>query len=257
MASILYNGLAMVKKLRVHAADLRGVNRLTIDGIAGIIDLVEAMHYNIASIPGLMDEPKPGRATGITGLVYRSIRAMIGLVGHALDGLLAGFQPLLGERSTWPGREALLAALNGILGDYLVASNNPLAITMRLRRGGAPLSTEGQALDAAIPRAGGKLVVLVHGLCMNDLQWTRKGHDHGAALARDLAYTPVYLHYNSGLHVSVNGRAFAALLEDLMRIWPVPLTRSRAHRAQHGWVRRPQRLPLRRAGTSQMAAASR
>ena len=49
---------------------------------------------------------------------------MIGLVGHGLDRLLARLEPLLGERSTWPGREALLAALNGVLGDYLAASNN-------------------------------------------------------------------------------------------------------------------------------------
>ncbi len=51
----------------------------------------------------------------------------------------------------------------------------------------------------------------------------RKGHDHGAALARDLGYTPVYLHYNSGLHVSTNGREFAALLESLVSHWPVPV----------------------------------
>jgi pimeloyl-ACP methyl ester carboxylesterase len=59
---------------------------------------------------------------------------------------------------------------------------------------------------------------------MNDLSWRRKGHDHGAALARDLGYTPVYLHYNSGLHVSTNGQAFAGLLEDLVQQWPVSLT---------------------------------
>jgi pimeloyl-ACP methyl ester carboxylesterase len=245
----------MVKKLRVHAADLRGVSRLTIDGIAGIVDLVEAMHYNIGSVPGILAKPKQGRTTGITGLVYRSIRGVIGLVGSGLDGLLARLTPLLGERSTWPGRETLLAALNGVLGDYLAASSNPLAITMRLRRSGIPLPGESPSLGAAIPQAGGKVVVLLHGLCMNDLQWKRKGHDHGAALARDLAYTPVYLHYNSGLHISANGRAFADLLETLVQCWPVPLTelvlighsmgglvaRSACHygaAARHQWLRR-------------------
>ena len=249
----------MVKKLRVGAADLRGLNRLTIDGIAGIVDLVEAMHYNIASVPGILAKPKRGRTTGITGLVYRSIRGVIGLVGHGLDKLLARLEPLLGERSTWPGREALLAALNGVLGDYLAASNNPLAITMALRRGGIALPGERAPLAAAIPQAGGKLVVLLHGLCMNDLQWMRKGHDHGAALARDLAYTPVYLHYNSGLHISTNGRAFAELLETLVQRWPVPLTelvlighsmgglvaRSACHYgalARHEWLRRVDKL---------------
>jgi pimeloyl-ACP methyl ester carboxylesterase len=78
-------------------------------------------------------------------------------------------------------------------------------------------------LRRALPHAGAKLVVLVHGLCMSDQQWTRHGHDHdhGAALARDLGYTPVYLHYNSGLHTSTNGRAFASLLEQLVAAWPV------------------------------------
>ena len=124
----------------------------------------------------------------------------------------------------WPGREALLAALNGVLGDYLAASNKPLAIAMHLRRGGIALPMEREALAAAIPQAGSKIVVLLHGLCMSDLQWKRHGHDHGAALANDLGYTAVYLHYNSGLHISSNGRAFAELLESLVERWPVPVT---------------------------------
>jgi len=215
---------AMVKKLRVQAADLRGVNQLTIAGIAGVVDLVEAMHHRIASIPRMIAKPERDRTTGITRLVYRSIHGVIGLVGHGLDRLLARLTPLLGERSTWPGRDALLAALNGVLGDYLAASDNPLAITMCLRRDGIALPLECEPLAAADPQVGGKLLVLLHGLCMNDLQWLRSGHDHGAALARDLAYTPVYLHYNSGLHISSNGRALAEQLEALVRIWPVPLT---------------------------------
>jgi pimeloyl-ACP methyl ester carboxylesterase len=153
----------------------------------------------------------------------------------------------------------LLAALNGVLGDYLAASNNPLAIAARLRRGGIALPGERAPLAAAIPQAGGKLVVLLHGLCMSDLQWKRKEHDHGASLARDLAYTPVYLHYNSGLHISTNGRAFAEHLETLVQLWPVPLTelvlighsmgglvaRSACHYgalARHEWRRRLDKL---------------
>ena len=76
---------------------------------------------------------------------------------------------------------------------------------MSLRARRRPLPDTRESLAAAIPNASGKLVVLVHGLCMNDLQWQREGHDHGAALARDLGYTSVYLHYNSGLHISING----------------------------------------------------
>src|SRR5208337_2703367 len=104
--------------------------------------------------------------------------------------------------------------VNGAWGDHLVATGNPLAIPMRLRSGGRPLQP---GLD------GGRLLILVHGLCLNDLQWNRKGHDHGAALARDLGYTPVYLHYNSGLHVSTNGRALADVLDSLVAEWPTPV----------------------------------
>ena len=55
---------------------------------------------------------------------------------------------------------------------------------------------------------------------MNDLQWSREGHDHGQVLARDLGYTPVYLHYNSGRHISTNGHEFADVMEMLLRNWP-------------------------------------
>jgi pimeloyl-ACP methyl ester carboxylesterase len=78
-------------------------------------------------------------------------------------------------------------------------------------------------LRATLPGAGGKLLVLIHGSSMNDQQWHRLGHDHGAALARDLGYTAVYLRYNSGLHISANGRACADLLERLVAEWPAPL----------------------------------
>ena len=214
----------MANKLRVPVSDLRGANQLTIAAIAGVVDLVEAMHHQIGSVPRMNAKPKRDRTTGITRLVYRSIHGGIGLGGHGLDRLLARLTPFLDERRTSPRREALLAALNGVLGDHLAASDNTLAITMCMRRGGIALPLERDALAAAVPDAGSKLLVLVHGLCMNDLQWTRRGHDHGAALARDLAYTPVYLHYNTGLHISTNGRALAEQLEGLVSCWPVPLS---------------------------------
>ncbi|MFL6292660.1 MAG: esterase/lipase family protein, partial [Thermoanaerobaculia bacterium] len=197
-------------KTPVRAADLRGLNRLVIDATAGVTDVVEAMHHTIAR-PGV-GAPSRGRTRGIPGLVYRSIRGITRLVGGGIDAALAPFTPLGAGRSSRQ-REAVLAAVNGVLGDHLVATGNPLAIPMELRRDGRPL----------VPTPGSRLLVLAHGLCMNDLQWNRKGHDHGAALARDLGFTPVYLHYNSGLHVSTNGRAFAGLLEDLVRQWPEPV----------------------------------
>lgn len=112
---------------------------------------------------------------------------------------------------------AIRAALNGIVGDHLVATHNPLAIAMDLRRHGRLLDLAPDALAEALPDARRHAVILVHGLCMADLGWSRDGHDHGAALERDLDCTVTYLRYNSGLHVSVNGRALAGILDALVR----------------------------------------
>ncbi|MEO5764352.1 MAG: alpha/beta hydrolase, partial [Casimicrobiaceae bacterium] len=60
------------------AADLRGLSRLTLDAVAGVVGLVEAMHYNIASLPGTPGAGAQRRTTGITGLVYRGIGGVVG-----------------------------------------------------------------------------------------------------------------------------------------------------------------------------------
>ena len=45
----------------------------------------------------------------------------------------------------------------------------------------------------------------------------------GEALAATLGYTPVYLRYNSGLHVSENGNELSMQLEQLAAHWPVAI----------------------------------
>ena len=213
----------MAKTNRMHPADLVGYSRLAVAATVGLTSLVEAMHRNIAGPPSVDGDARSGRTAGITGAVYSSVRGATTLVGGGIDALLAGVVPMLGQSGFSPDRDALLAALNGVIGDYLADTDNPLAISMCLRRDGKPLDIRNEPLTAAIPGASGKLLVLVHGLSMNDLKWKREGHDHGEALARDLGYTPVYVHYNSGLHTSTNGRALDELLEVLVERWPVPL----------------------------------
>jgi hypothetical protein len=226
------------------ASDLRGASRLAIEATDGVARIVQDMQ---------------GPTLGIAGLVHRGIRGVTWLVGGGIDVLLAPFVPLLGETRSRPELEAALAALNGVVGDHLAATGNPLAIPMRLRREGVPLELDRHHLAEAIPGTGSRILVLVHGSCMNDLRWTRNGHEHGAALARDLGYTPIHLHYNSGLHVSINGKAFAAILERLVAAWPVPVeelvllchsmgglvARSACHEATrvgHRWTRRLRRM---------------
>jgi pimeloyl-ACP methyl ester carboxylesterase len=203
------------------ASDLRGAARLATDATLGLTDLVEAMHERIARLPFTAQRGAAGRTRGITGLVYQTIRGITRGVGGGVDGLLALLTPALKAQSGHPQREAIVAAINGVLGDHLVASANPLAIPMTWRHQGQPL----QLQAPVIPGASGRVLVLMHGLCMNHLQWCRDGHDHGAMLAREAGYTPIYLHYNSGQHISTNGHTMALQLETLLQNWPLPLTR--------------------------------
>ena len=143
--------------------------------------------------------------------------------GSLLDIALAQLAPLIPKQAFSPRREALLAAVNGVLGDYLIADQNPLAIPMRLRQNGEALDLTREALASRFVNSDGRLLILAHGLCMNDLQWLRDGHDHGAGLAKEFGYTALYLNYNTGRHISSNGHEFAATLEQLIKAWPVPV----------------------------------
>lgn len=212
----------MAKKLDLHPSDLVGFSRLGNGAVAGVTDVVEAVHSEIAfTFAGPGQSPAQELTAGITSLVYNSIRGVTGVVDSSL-AVSGALLPPADERRLSSRREAIVAAVNGVLGDYLARTNNPLAVSMSLRRRGRRLEVERRALQTA-SRPAGKLLLLVHGLCLNDLQWRRRGHNHGAALARELGYTPIYLHYNSGLHVSENGRLLAGLLEALLDQWPVPV----------------------------------
>jgi hypothetical protein len=195
------------------STDILGFSRLGVDATTGMVAVVEAMHRTIAGSP----------LAPIVGAAYAPVRGIAKLVGHGMDALIAPFAEMGADAPSSKEREALVAVVNGILGDHLAATQNPLAIPMRLRRQGRPISIRRNHIRAAISKPSGKILVLVHGLCMNDLQWTRRGRDHAAALAEELGWTPVHLHYNSGLHISTNGREFAELLEALLQRWPVPV----------------------------------
>jgi pimeloyl-ACP methyl ester carboxylesterase len=181
------------------------------------------MHAAIGHLPTAVGKPAPERTGGISGFVYRRVRGVTRLVGQGVSRSLSALTSVLGSSASLPQREAVVAAMNGVLGDHLEASHNPLATPMRLRSAGCALPLDRDALSARFPQASGKLLVLVHGLCMNDQQWRASGHDHGEALAHALGYTPLYLRYNTGRHISTNGREFAGVLQRLVEAWPVPI----------------------------------
>ncbi len=234
-------GIPPLSDLRshLHPSDLQGLAQLATRGTLGVTGLVEKVQGNVyktvAAPFGAAGRAFVDRAAGasgvkkagITGLVYGSVKGLTRLAGGAVDTVLSQVATRTPVPASSPQREAMLAVFNGVLGDQLQEGSNPLAIAMSLRHQGQRLPLDKAALAQRLPQAAGKILVLVHGLCMNDLQWRgdetslEGGHGYADRLARELGYTPVYLHYNTGLHTCVNGGQFAALLENLLKVWPV------------------------------------
>jgi pimeloyl-ACP methyl ester carboxylesterase len=206
----------------VTGSDIRAGASLAIDATKGIVDLVEAMHATITRPFGMASAKHEGRTNGVTGFVYNSVRGVTRIVAGGLDVALSALSLLKSTDESSFERDAAISALNGVLGDHLVKTNNALAIPMTLRFEGKTIDFDA-LLETPCPQVCGKVVVLVHGLCMNDRQWLRDGHDHGAALAQQFGYTPLCVRNNTGQHISDNGSALSKLLEKLVSAWPVPI----------------------------------
>jgi pimeloyl-ACP methyl ester carboxylesterase len=204
-------------------SNLQGVSRLITDATIGITDLVEAMHNRIVHPPFLPSTPIQHLITNIAGVTYKSIRWSTRLIGGGVDNALGLFASVSGKIKTTNEKEAISAVLNGVIGDYLEKTKNPLEINMQFRHQGKAIALDIASLEKTQPTPNGKILLMIHGSCMNDIQWTRKEHNHGTALAKEFNKTPIYLHYNSGLHISTNGKSFTELLEKLVSNWPVPV----------------------------------
>lgn len=182
-----------------------GYGRLAIDAVTGVVDVVEAMHATIVA-PLARDRR---RTRGITRFVYSSVRGVTSVVGRALDAAL-GVLPV--PRAFAAATSGARAALNGVCGDHLERSGNPLATPLEL-------------LPDAAHAPSGHVLLLVHGLCLDETCWRRSDAGHGEHLARALGASPVYSRYNTGLRIATNGATLAAAIEQFIDGWPVPVTR--------------------------------
>jgi pimeloyl-ACP methyl ester carboxylesterase len=201
--------------------DLRGAARLAVDATIGITDLVEKMHHTIQLGHLPLGASRADVTGGLTGLIYRSIRGTTRIVGRGLDMGLAPVAAMLPEGEANAARNAWVSAINGVYGDHLARTGNPLAIDMGFRHDGARVDP--QRPGDTLAGTTGRLLVVVHGLCLNDQHWTRDGENRIEAVAVEHGYTPVFLRYNSGRSIATNGREFAEQLETLLRHWPQPV----------------------------------
>ncbi len=265
----------------LRLSDVRGAARLAVQATLGVTDIAEQLHHSILRRARPLQHPEadgPGPAPGLTGFVYRSVRGVTRGVGQGLDLLLgpvaeraldsAPLRRLQAQGLPRPAaaeallqaaprqRQAVLAALNGVLGDHLHDSGNPLALPMVFRHQGQVLSLHDRPEPAGTAGAGmqagavtvrrfaaarPRVLLMVHGLCMHPGQWqppapasgpdgsaaaaeaATPAVDLGAALAADGDLCLLHLHYNTGLPVATNGRSLADQLQALVQTWPVPL----------------------------------
>jgi pimeloyl-ACP methyl ester carboxylesterase len=202
----------------MRAAEMREVGRLAGEAVGGFASFVGDMHEGIASRTfralGPLGVPTRIVHEKATATIYPAVRRTLAAGPRAGAGALARHAPAdaLPASASRAGSLAL-GALNGAIGDVLHRNGSELALTMSARHAGA---------ESATPR----IAVFVHGLCETDDAWSLFGDrpTYGDLLAADLGYTPVYVRYNTGLHISDNGRHLSDLLEDLVRGWPVPVT---------------------------------
>jgi pimeloyl-ACP methyl ester carboxylesterase len=118
-----------------------------------------------------------------------------------------------------------LPVLNGALGDQLAARHDARAIQLSFRRGGHDVPVAD--LHLSEPRQ--KTVVFVHGLMGDELIWQTdfqaaasagSALRYGPRLAAEAGLRVLYVRYNTGLHISENGRALSQLLTDLLAAYP-------------------------------------
>src|SRR5690349_7335868 len=197
------------------------MGRLAGDVVARPGTLARDVHRAVANRTfgalGLVGAPVRVMHDAISGAAYASVRVGLAALPRAGSARLAqripaGAAPL---SATLRGSIAL-GALNGAVGDRLMRDHPDLALDLIVRRHGR---------EAATP----KLAVFVHGLCETDEAWDLlplsaspdERRSYGARLHDELGYTPLYVRYNTGLHISDNARRLSEALERTVESWPV------------------------------------
>ncbi|MGI4733555.1 MAG: esterase/lipase family protein [Janthinobacterium lividum] len=116
-----------------------------------------------------------------------------------------------------------LPVLNGALGDQLAACHDPRTIQLSFRRGGHDVAVA----DLGLREPRQKTVIFLHGLMGDELIWQTGFQEeasgplrYGPRLAAEADVRVLYVRYNTGLHISENGRALHQLLTDLLATYP-------------------------------------
>jgi len=220
----------MGSELTVRQPDeARELVRLAFEEMAGAFDGLHSIHGSIAERAfrrtGLGGAPAHWMHDRIAGVVYGGLKGSVLAAGRVADVGLARRPRVV---SNTPRGAAVVAAINGLIGDTLERRQSSLHQPMGLRVDAEPVGTSRAELAAAYPQATERIAVFLHGLMETEFSWRwgarASGESYGSLLERELGVTPVYVRYNSGRRISENGRSLAELLEQVVAGWPLPVT---------------------------------
>jgi len=219
----------------MRADEVRGLGKLGGIALGGGARRIRELHFGISgrvfrSI-GPVAEPVQVVHDAVAGAVYAGVGTSLSAGSRAAGWVLAMRAQEGRPLDASAAARVALSVLNGWHGDLLERDVEQLALPMALRVDGRDVPARREAVAAAYPGASGRVAVFLHGLIENEDAWSYKSVRHygrpdvtyGRQLRRDLGYTPVWLRYNTGLRVSVNGRQLDRLLDDLVAAWPVPV----------------------------------
>jgi pimeloyl-ACP methyl ester carboxylesterase len=224
--------------------DLSGLCQLSTDAIHKTTQVVEAQHsrLDILSTVLFTDRGTDKVRNPIAAMIYDSIYNINSFVGNSLEYIVLQLEPLLESSqenyngipttTTTPHRiEIVIAILNGIVGDYLHSQDNPLQIHMQWRSLSSDTINKDEDDDEVKGRQKQQTMqktmqqrkkkhylLLIHGSCASPHDWWQQGHNHGIALAAALRNNmePLFLHYNTGLHISENGKLLSQCIQQLV-----------------------------------------
>ena len=212
--------------------EVRALSALAFEELRGFPGAIRDTHLGIAARAfrgaGAASRPVQLIHDAVSRGVYDALGAGAGLIGRASDAVIDNEGIGANVRlSSTRGGSALVGALNGLIGDRLELLESDLDQRTSVRLGGEPVTLEQTSLRAAFPDASERIVVFLHGLMGTEFYWDWSARtpddNYGARLSADLGCTPVYVRYNSGRHISENGRSLAAMLEELVDAWPAPV----------------------------------
>lgn len=202
--------------------------RLGVQAYTGVVSHIEKAHIRVASLSfksvPVGGAPLQAVHDTIARIAYRAVRGIGTVTGSAVTRILPLASVESGELPMGSSSRSnhVQAALNAAIGDRLNDEHSPLAIRMAFRSEGHDIPAD--TLRNIVRTPTSKIAVFLHGFGETDDSWRLNsgadGQTYGARLAAEFGYAALYVRYNTGRHVSHNGRDLSQLLSELVTAWP-------------------------------------